>query len=102
MTPAQLEEGMTAARGATADSEFGAVRNDAGPMDVTGATARIDDTLGPAANQMLANPGSAAANDSVESTLVGFRNRLARVNPDDFQSVQRIRGDMADTAQNAR
>lgn len=102
MTPAQLEEGMTAARGATADSEFGAVRNDAGPVDVTGAIAHIDDTLGPAADQMLSNTGSNTANDNVESALLGFRNRLARVNPDDFQSVQRIRGDMADAAQNAR
>jgi hypothetical protein len=100
-TAAQTEARLTAARGAEADAAYGAVRNDAGPVDVTGAIAHIDRTIGPGADQMLANPGSAAANDSVESALLGFRNRLARVNPDDFQSVQRIRGDMSDAAQNA-
>jgi len=50
---------------------------------------------------MLANGGSALANDSVESVLQNFRSRLSRVNPDDFESVQRIRGDLADTIQAA-
>jgi hypothetical protein len=42
------------------------------------------------------------ANDSIEAALTPFRQRLARVNPDDFEAVQRIRGDMADAAQSAR
>ena len=92
---------MTASRGAQADAEYGAVRNDAGPVDVTGTIAHIDRTLGPGADQMLANGGSAAPNDSVETALLGVRNRLSRVNPDDFESVQRIRGDLADTIQSA-
>jgi len=100
-TAAATEARLTAARGADADAAYGAVRNDAGPVDVTRAIAHIDDTLGPAADQMLSHPGSATPNDAVESVLQGFRNRLARVNPDDFQSVQRIRGDLSDTIQSA-
>ena len=92
---------MTASRGAQADAEYGAVRNDAGPVDVTGAIDHIDRTLGPGADQMLANPGSAASNDSIESVLQTFRNRLARSNPNDFESIQRIRGDLSDTIQAA-
>jgi hypothetical protein len=97
MTPAALEDAMTASRGANADAEYGAVRNDAGPVDVTGTIAHIDNTLGPGADQMLTNAGSAAPNDSVESVLQGFRNRLARVNPNDFEGAHRIRGDLSDT-----
>jgi hypothetical protein len=100
-TAAATEARLTAARGADADATYGAVRNDAGPVDVTRAIAHIDDTLGPGADQMLTHPGSATPNDTVESVLQGFRNRLARVNPDDFQSVQRIRGDLSDTIQSA-
>jgi hypothetical protein len=101
-TAAQTETALTGARDTAADAQYGAVRANAdSPVDVTPAIAHLDATLGPAADQMLANNGSAAANDSVESVLLGFRNRLARVNPDDFSAVQRIRGDMADTAQNA-
>lgn len=100
-TAAQTEARMTAARGAQADADYGAVRDGAGRVDVLPAINHIDETLGPGADQQLANGGSALANDSVEGPLQGFRNRLARVNPDDFASVQRIRGDMADAAQNA-
>lgn len=100
-TAAQVEARLTNARSAAADQAYGAVRNDAGRVDVTRAIAHIDDTLGPAAEQMLANPGSAAANDSIEAVLMNFRNKLARTNPDDFASIQRIRGDMSDAAQNA-
>lgn len=100
-TAAQTEARLTAARGAQADINYGVVRNDAKPVDVTGTIAHIDRTLGPAADQMLANPGSTAANDSVESVMMNFRNKLARTNPDDFAGIQRIRGDMADSAQSA-
>jgi hypothetical protein len=97
MTPAALEDAMTASRGANADAEYGAVRNDAGPVNVTPVLDHIDSILGPAADQMLAHPGSVTPNDTVESVLQGFRGRISRVNPDDFQSAQRIRGDLADT-----
>jgi hypothetical protein len=100
-TAAQTEARLTTARGAQADNDYGTVRNGAGPVDVTDTVAHIDNTLGPGADQQLANGGSAVTNDSVESVLQSFRNRLARVNPDDFESVQRIRGDLSDTIQSA-
>jgi hypothetical protein len=100
-TAAQTEARMTTARDAQADQDYGAVRNGAGRVDVLPAINHIDETLGPGADQQLANGGSAVPNDDTEGALQGFRNRLARVNPDDFASVQRIRGDMADAAQSA-
>jgi hypothetical protein len=101
MTPAALKEAMTAARGAQADAEYGAVRNDAGPVNVTPVLDHIDSILGPAQDQQLANVGSALPNDSIEGALQGFRGRISRLNPDDFQSAQRIRGDLADTIDSA-
>ena len=100
-TAAATEARLTTARNDAADVAYGAVRNDANPVDVTGTIAHIDRTLGPGADQMLANAGSAATNDSTEAILQSFRNRLARANPDDFASIQRIRGEMSDAAQKA-
>jgi hypothetical protein len=96
-TAAQTEARMTAQRGAQADADFSAVRAGAGRTDVVPAINRIDQTIGTGPGQALQ-----AANDSVEGALRPFRERLARVNPDDFDAVQRIRFDMADAAQNAR
>ncbi len=101
MTPAALEDAMTASRDANADAEYGAVRNDAGPVNVTPVLDHIDSILGPAQDQQLANVGSALPNDSVESALLGLRGRISRSNPDDFAGVQRIRGDLADTIDSA-
>lgn len=95
-TAAQTEARLTGARGAQADSDFGAVRTDADPVDVTGTLNHLDRIIGTEPGQVLT-----PANDSVESALTPFRQRLSRVNPDDFEAVQRIRGDMADAAQNA-
>jgi hypothetical protein len=100
-TAAATEARLTAARGAQADADYGAVRSGAGSVDVLPAIDHIDGVLGPAADMQLANGGSALPNDSIEGVLQGFRNRLARVNPDDFAGVQRIRAEMADAAQNA-
>jgi len=100
-TAAATEARLTAARGAQADQDYGAVRSGAGSVDVLPAIDHIDGVLGPAADMQLANGGSALPNDSIEGALQGFRNRLSRVNPDDFAGVQRIRADMADAAQNA-
>ncbi len=96
-TAAQTEARLTAQRGADADAAFSAVRSGAGRTDVVPAINRIDQTIGTGPGQVLQ-----AANDSVEGALRPFRERLARVNPDDFEAVQRIRFDMADAAQNAR
>ncbi|MCC8954105.1 hypothetical protein H8B02_11725 [Bradyrhizobium sp. Pear77] len=97
MTPEALRDAMTAERGAIADEAYGAVRNDAGRVDVVPTLNNLDRTIGTGPGQTLNAP-----NDSVESILRPFRERIARVNPDDFEAVQRIRSDMADTAQNAR
>jgi hypothetical protein len=87
---------MTNARNDVADEQYGAVRTDAQPVDVVGTLDHIDRVIGTQPGQQLQAP-----NDSVESVLRGFRERLARVNPDDFSAVQRIRGEMSDAAQNA-
>jgi hypothetical protein len=96
-TATQTEARLTAQRGATADAEYGAVRNDANRVDVTPALNHLDEIIGTQPGQVLT-----PANDSVEAALTPFRQRLSRVNPDDFEAVQRIRGDMADAAQSAR
>jgi hypothetical protein len=72
------------------------VRNNAAQVDVVPTLNHIDDIIGTAPGQTLT-----PANDSIEGALTPFRQRLARVNPDDFEAVSRIRGDMADAAQNA-
>lgn len=95
-TGAQTEARLTGARDATANAEYGAVRADAQPVNVTGTLDHIDRIIGTEPGQTLTAP-----NDSIEAVLTGFRQRLARVNPDDFEAVQRIRGEMADQAQNA-
>ncbi|MDE5451336.1 hypothetical protein GWE18_00400 [Bradyrhizobium sp. CSA112] len=97
LTPDQMRTAMTAERGAMADDAYGAVRADAGRTDIVPAINTIDRTIGTGPGQALQ-----ATNDSVEGALRPFRERLARVNPDDFEAVQRIRFDMADAAQNAR
>lgn len=95
-TAAQTEARLTAARTADANAAYDAVRNGAGRVDVVPVLNNIDQTIGTQPGQVLQ-----AANDSIEGVLRPFRERLARVNPDDFAAVQRIRGDMADAAQNA-
>lgn len=96
-TAAQTEARMTAARGAAADTEYGAIRANAGRTDIVPTLNNLDRNIG-------TGPGQAVtpANDSIEAVLTPFRQRLARVNPDDFEAVQRIRFDMADAAQSAR
>ena len=96
-TAMQTEARLTAARTADADAAYSQVRNDANPVDVTGTLNHLDNIIGTAPGQTIT-----PANDSIEAVLTPFRQRLARVNPDDFEAVQRIRGDMADAAQSAR
>lgn len=96
-TATQRRTAMEAARSAAADAEYGATRAGAGRVDVVPAINNIDRTIGTGPGQALQ-----ATNDSIEGALRPFRERLSRVNPDDFEAVQRIRSDMADMAQNAR
>lgn len=95
-TAAQVEARLASARNANADAAYDSVRNGAGQVDVVGTLNHIDNIIGTAPGQHLQTP-----NDSIESVLRSFRERIARVNPDDFSAVQRIRGDMADAAQSA-
>lgn len=96
-TGAQRRTAMETARGAAADAEYGAARANAGRTDIVPTLNNIDRTIGTGPGQTLQAP-----NDSIEGALRPFRERLSRVNPDDFEAVQRIRSDMADMAQNAR
>lgn len=96
-TAAQTEARLMAQRGADADAAYSAVRAGAGRTDLVPTINAIDRTIGTGPGQALQ-----VANDSVEGALRPFRERLSRVNPDDFEAVQRIRFDMADAAQNAR
>ncbi|PDT55763.1 hypothetical protein CO678_41995 [Bradyrhizobium diazoefficiens] len=97
-TAAQTEARLTGARDATADAEYGAVRSDAKPVDITNVVATIDRTL---------SPGTAfhtnIANDSAEAALANVRNKLTdgTSNLTDFRAVQRVRGDLSDAAQSA-
>lgn len=95
-TAAQTEARLTAQRTADADRAYSSVRNDANRVDVTPAINNLDRVIGTRPGQVLT-----PANDSIEAILTPYRQRLARVNPDDFEAVQRIRGDMADAAQTA-
>lgn len=96
-TATQTEARLTAARDTRADAEYGAVRANVGaPVDVVGTINHIDHIIGTSPGQVLEAP-----NDSIETVLRGFRQRLARVNPDDFEAVQRLRGEMSDAAKKA-
>lgn len=95
-TAAQTEARLTGARDTTANAEYGAVRTASQPVDLVGTINHLDRAIGTQPGQVLT-----PANDSIEAVLTPFRQRLARVNPDDFAAVQRIRGDMSDAAQSA-
>lgn len=97
VTPEQARESMLAARSASADKEYGAVRGGANPVDLTSTIAKIDDTITPGVNQ-IANPGSNIADDSIESVLRRFRARLTdgKSMQTDFTSIQRTWDDLGD------
>jgi hypothetical protein len=96
-TAAQTEAALRAARGTAADAEYGAVRGGSNPVNLVDPINHLDRIIGTQPGQVIT-----PANDSIEAALTPFRQRLARVNPDDFEAVQRIRGDMADAAETAR
>jgi hypothetical protein len=102
-TAAATEARLTAARGAQADADFSAVRNDANPVNLTGAIDHIDTTISPGVHRIAGS--SNIANDTVEQALQRARNLLTDENGSmltDFAAVQRARGDIADWAQTAR
>lgn len=69
-TAAAREAAMRTARGAAADTAYDAARRGAGPVDVRGALAAIDDRIGPM-------QGSGVAGDGIDGILSRYRGRLA-------------------------
>lgn len=96
-TAQATRETMTQARDTAADAAYGAVRQNAGAVDVSGVIARIDDTLQPGITG-LANPQTNIADDSIEGALRRVRNMLTdgRSNLTDWVTIHRARQDLAD------
>jgi hypothetical protein len=94
---------MAAARRAQDNEAFGAVRNDAGHVNVRPALDRINSVLQPGEMGRL-NEGTGIAYDSVEAALARARALLTdgRSQTVGFEQVQRARGDIADAVEVAR
>lgn len=96
-TAAQRQAALEAARDATSDVAYSQARKDAGPADVRGVLAVIDDRLGPMRN-------SGVAGDGIDAKLARYRSRLAADNPgpnlsvelSDFSRVLGVKQDIAD------
>lgn len=69
-TAAARAASLTSARGSAADIAYEAARNGAGPVDVRGAIAAIDDRIG-------GMQGSGLAGDGIDARLSSYRERLA-------------------------
>ena len=69
-TANRLAAELTDARGAAADVAYDAARKGAGPVDIRGVLAAIDDRIGPM-------QGSGVTGDGIDATLSRFRARLA-------------------------
>ena len=98
-TAAQTEARMTQARDAAANAEYGTVRRDAQPVDVSGVISHIDDILAP-----YGVGQNVAANDAAAGSLANLRRRLTNgeQTANDFNLLQRVRGDLSDEIQQAR
>lgn len=98
-TAQQTAARMTTARDEAANASYGAVRRDAQPVDVSNVIARIDETLAP-----YGVGQNVSANDASASALANLRRRLTDGNhtANDFNLLQRVRGDLSDEIQAAR
>ena len=102
-TAVQRATQLTADRTALANVNYANARNGAGPVNVSGALAEIDDVLRPGVNR-LANPASNIADDSLE----GVVRRAQRLLTDgdsqltDFNSVLRAKQDIQDMVGSAQ
>lgn len=101
-TAAQTEAELISARKTASDAAYGAARQGAGPVDLSGAIANIDATIQPGVNQ-IAKPASDIANSSIETALQGFKSRLTdgKSTLTDYTAVERVRGDLADAVHSA-
>lgn len=102
-TAAQTEARLTAARSAQSDVNYDAARQGAGPVDVTPILKRIDKTTAPGLTA-FAKTKAGIAPDSVEAALLNVRSRLSdgQSNLTDFESLQRVRGDLSDAIEAAK
>jgi hypothetical protein len=100
-TAEQTRTAMTGARDAASDTAYTAARDGAGPVDLSRTIAKIDETLTPGGN--IFRPGNGIANDSIESALDGFRQRMTdgKSVMTDFTAIQRLRGEISDAVQKA-
>lgn len=106
MTPAQLEARMTAARDAQADVDYGAVRHDAQPVNVSSVIDHIDQHVSP-----FGVPHDRVSPDGITGRMLAYRRMLAgdatELNGgsagglNDFSAAQNVRSDLADEIQKA-
>ncbi len=94
---------MKAARSEADNAAFGAIREDAGHVNVEPALERINAVLRPGEMGHL-NESTGIAWDSVEGALARARALLSdgRSQTVGFEQVQRVRGDIADAVEKAR
>ena len=102
-TAAQTRTAMKASRKAVSDVNYANASQGAGPVDLTQTLNTLDQTLAPGIAR-LANPMTDIAPDSVEAALLRVRSRLTdgRSNLTDFESIQRVRGDLSDAIEKAQ
>ncbi len=106
MTPEQLEGQMTQARGAQADADYGAVRSDASPVDVSNVIDHIDQQVSP-----FGVPHDRIAPDGITGRMLAYRRMLAGDATEldgssagglnDFNATQNVRHDLSDEVQKA-
>lgn len=96
-TAAERALSLKAARDMAADSGYEAARSSAGAVNVSGAIAKIDETLQPGISR-LASPQTNISDDSVEGALRRVRGMLTdgRSNVTDWVTVHRAKQDIDD------
>jgi hypothetical protein len=105
-TAAQTEARLTGARDATANREYGAVREDAQPVDVSNVLDHIDGQVAP-----FNVPHDRVAPDGITGRMLAYRRMLggAETNLDgsaagglnDFNATQMVRHDLSDEVRKA-
>lgn len=98
VTAQQAEETLTRARGVASDANYGAVRDAAGPVDVSPVLQHIDSITagGPALTGI--------ADDSISAALQRLRGKLASDTSQriDFRRLQMVRSELSDDVERAR
>lgn len=101
-TAAQRSAALRKVRDDTATVNYGAARNNAGPVDLATVIQHIDGILRPGVQQLI-NPADNLARDSIERSLIGFRARMTDGNSvlTDFNRALNLKGDISDAAEKA-